>query len=127
MNKHRRLRIVVEGWRFIAHTYAIVNCWQLLELMKRPRLELHHVDRELGLDHGRRPALTRGLFLPEEEQRLARLAPPPAGIDTDLTFRLTAHFDFSASSSRRTAVFAATEWGQIAHRKLKRLPVVGGR
>jgi hypothetical protein len=27
--------LIVEGWRFLPHSYAIVNQWQLLALLRR--------------------------------------------------------------------------------------------
>ncbi len=32
--------IVIEGWRFIPHSYAVTNQWQLLSLLKRGDLDL---------------------------------------------------------------------------------------
>ena len=36
--------LLVEGWRNIAHSYAIVNQFQCLELLKIPDLGLIHRD-----------------------------------------------------------------------------------
>ena len=30
------ISLLAEGWRFVPHSYAFVNQWQCLELMKRP-------------------------------------------------------------------------------------------
>src|SRR5665213_1488045 len=32
---HPRKSLIVEGWRFLPHSYAIVNQWQLLALLRR--------------------------------------------------------------------------------------------
>lgn len=34
----------LEGWRFIPHSYSIVNQFQCLEMLKRPELEIFHQD-----------------------------------------------------------------------------------
>ena len=36
--------LIVEGWRAIPHSYAIVNTFQCLEFLKEPNLTLRHVD-----------------------------------------------------------------------------------
>jgi glycosyltransferase involved in cell wall biosynthesis len=38
------LQIIVEGWRFLPHSYAIANQFQLLEMLKYPNLEIFHKD-----------------------------------------------------------------------------------
>jgi len=38
------LRLLVEGWRFLPHSYAIVNQFLCLEFLRRPEIQLFHRD-----------------------------------------------------------------------------------
>ena len=40
MTSEKRIRLLVEGWRWIPHSYALVNAFQLLELKSRANVEL---------------------------------------------------------------------------------------
>ena len=39
------MRVKLEGWRGISHSYALVNQYQMLELKKRRGITLFHRDR----------------------------------------------------------------------------------
>jgi len=38
------MNLLIEGWRFIPHSYACVNMWQCLELIKYDKIKLYHND-----------------------------------------------------------------------------------
>jgi len=38
------MRILVEGWRFLFHSYSVINQFILMEMSKRPHLHLFHKD-----------------------------------------------------------------------------------
>jgi glycosyltransferase involved in cell wall biosynthesis len=98
-------RLIVEGWRFLPHSYAIVNQWQLLALLRR-NIVLKVVDAPFY-----RPSwqAQEGLFEPAAEQALRSIeVAQPAG-SADVTLRVFFPYDFSSSRSRLTAVFATLE------------------
>jgi hypothetical protein len=71
------LHISVEGWRFMKHSYAIVNQFQLLELMKVDGVQLtvadspaYHTGQQRGLLN---TATTLGIFSEEQEAALRAL------------------------------------------------------
>jgi glycosyltransferase involved in cell wall biosynthesis len=100
-------RIHVEGWRFLSHSYSIVNCWQLLELAQRPEISLSCSEMPYP---SRAPAR---LGWGEAEAARLRAIAGPDGAPADAVIRVFSPPDFSAASARRTAVFAVTEWGRI--------------
>src|SRR6266545_5101319 len=57
-------RILIEGWRFLPHSYAVVNAFQILELLRRPGIELYHHDQPYYNAMWRK---TVGLFSPAAE------------------------------------------------------------
>jgi len=38
------MKILIEGWRGISHSYSIVNQFQIIELLKNPEFSLYHKD-----------------------------------------------------------------------------------
>src|SRR5690348_16278410 len=98
--------LIVEGWRFLPHSYAIVNQWQLLALQRRIDLSLQVADLPF---YKRRWQAQSGLFTAEEEADLRPIDPAPPGTQADITLRIALPLDFSPSPSRRTAVFGTSE------------------
>jgi glycosyltransferase involved in cell wall biosynthesis len=98
-------RLIVEGWRFLPHSYAIVNQWQLLALLRR-NIVLKVVDVPFY-----RPSwqALAGLFEPSAEQTLRSIEIAQPAESADVTLRLFSPFTFLPSRSRLTAVFATLE------------------
>ncbi|HWU55300.1 MAG TPA: glycosyltransferase [Rhizomicrobium sp.] len=107
-------RLVVEGWRFLPHSYAIVNQWQLLSLLRRPDVELSVRD---ALIYGWDWSQQEGLFEPEEERVLKSLPVAQSDEKADLLLRLSFPLDFAPSAARRIAVFGTME-DQTIHKGL---------
>jgi glycosyltransferase involved in cell wall biosynthesis len=106
--------LIVEGWRFLPHSFAIVNQWQLLALLRRPNIALKVMDAPLLRSRWQRQD---GLFEPQAEQALRSIETAKPGECADLTLRISWPFDFSPSLSRQTAVFGTSE-SQIIPRDL---------
>jgi glycosyltransferase involved in cell wall biosynthesis len=100
------LKLLVEGWRHIAHSYAIVNQWQLLALSRRADVMLRTGDRPY---FGPQWRPVQGLFDPALEQALSRVASPADGFRPDATLRITFPYDFVAAPAGITAVFGTAE------------------
>ena len=106
--------LTVEGWRFLPHSYAIVNQWQLLALRRR-NINVKVLD--VPFYRASWQALT-GLFDPASEHALRSLELAQPGEDTDVTLRMFVPFRFSPSRSRVTAVFATLEQQLIQKHQL---------
>lgn len=102
--------ILVEGWRFLPQSYALVNEYQCLEILRRGDIALYHRDKPFP------PQWTtqRGLLAPEQEQRITALCAPPDGIELDAVLRIFNPFDFSPSRARHTYVFITCETGAVS-------------
>ncbi|HEX4794355.1 MAG TPA: glycosyltransferase family 4 protein [Humisphaera sp.] len=98
--------VLVEGWRFLPHSYSLVNQFQCLEMLQRQSVTLYHRDAPLAHPDWRQ---TRGIFAAEAEQSLAAISPPPPGQQLDATFRIAFPYDMRPSSASRTAVFATVQ------------------
>jgi glycosyltransferase involved in cell wall biosynthesis len=106
--------LIVEGWRSLAHSYAIVNQWQLLALSRRPDVVLKVTDLPF---YSRRWKMHEGLFEPPAEQKLRSLDTANPGERADVTLRIAFPLDFSPSRSGLTAVFGTAE-SQIIQKDL---------
>ena len=106
----RKLRLRVEGWRGINHSFALVNQFQLLELIKRPDVELQHLDAPFFFAHWNKAQNGAG-FHPEDEAALAAIPGVTDDFEPDWTYRIFSPPDLSPPVSGRLAVFAVTELG----------------
>jgi glycosyltransferase involved in cell wall biosynthesis len=99
-------RVLVEGWRFLAHSYSVVNQFQCLELLRRPDVSLFHRDVPLAHPDWRH---FRGLLDAEDEDRLAVIPSPRAGEGFDAVYRIAFPYDMRRSVAPRTVVFGTIQ------------------
>ncbi|HEX8013252.1 MAG TPA: glycosyltransferase family 4 protein [Casimicrobiaceae bacterium] len=103
-----RRRLVVEGWRFLPHSYALVAQAHCLCIARRPEVDLRFADLP-RYSEAWRPA--RGIFSPAEERTLAEIRAPEASLFPEATFTLRPERpDFSAPRSGRRFAFATAEY-----------------
>ena len=98
--------LCVEGWRFLNHSYSIVNQWQLLSLMKRSDVKLFHRDVEFYLPHWSR---TNGLFSASDEQKLNDLENAPSDMHFDAILRIAVPYNYNVKAGQPTFVFGTSE------------------
>ncbi len=104
------MQIIVEGWRFLAHSYAIINQFQCLEMLRRPNVTLCHRDAPYYAAHWQP---VKGLFPAAAEARLHQLASPDPTHPPDAILRMSYPHDFAAASTQRLAVFVTAELGMV--------------
>ncbi|MEG3918427.1 glycosyltransferase family 4 protein [Microcoleus sp. T3_A4] len=124
------LQIIVEGWRFIYHSYCVANQFQLLEMharrsypvgsRRRGQIELFHRDMPY-IDAAWETKIS--LFDRPNETLLRSIKNPAVNQSADVTLRMYCPWDFSASRSAQTWVFAATEWGIVTSSVLQAMGV----
>ncbi len=103
------LRLTIEGWRFLPHSFSIVNQFHCLELLRRPDLEIFHRDFPYFSPHWQP---IKGLFSSTEEALLQGIPQPPEDSSPgDVTFRIAVPYSFTPASGDRTALFITSEWG----------------
>jgi glycosyltransferase involved in cell wall biosynthesis len=103
-----RRRLLIEGWRFIHHSYALVAQSHCLCMLKRGDLDLRFRDLPF---HSEMWKPTPGIFAPEQEHALSQLVAPESGFAPEATFSMHPERpDFSASPSGRKFVFGTAEY-----------------
>jgi glycosyltransferase involved in cell wall biosynthesis len=105
--------ILVSGWRSIHHSYAVVNQFLCLELLRRaPAVRLYFHDVPY---YDPSWQAKTGLFSAEAEQALRSIPPPPADLEADAEFRIAFPYDLlRPSRSVRTAVFGTAEFLHVS-------------
>ena len=110
-------KLIVEGWRFLGHSYAIVNQWQCLALLRRPDVTLRIRDLPYYMPHWPQ---VHGLFPAEAEEALKALPLAADGEEADATLRVCFPYNL-APAGERTWVFGTSELMTISP-----ISVVGG-
>jgi glycosyltransferase involved in cell wall biosynthesis len=101
-------RLLIEGWRFLPHSYALVAQAHCLCIASRADVDLRFVDLPL-YSEAWKPA--RGIFSPGEEQTLSELRAPEASFLPEATFTLRPERpDFNAPRSGRRFAFGTAEY-----------------
>jgi len=108
-------QLIIEGWRSIPHSYAVVNQWQLIAMAKRDDVAARMVDIPF---HRRSWKEQPGLFDPEAQAILDRVERAHPDDAADVTLRIFFPYDFEPSGSRVTAVFGTCEAQGILRRQL---------
>jgi glycosyltransferase involved in cell wall biosynthesis len=99
--------LLIEGWRFIPHSYAIVNQFQCHEMLQMPCLRLFH--RDMPYHHSRWQAVS-GLFSPEAEAAIRSIPSIGDNVEADTLLRITFPYNLAPSKYKRTCVFGTSEF-----------------
>ena len=98
-------KLLVQGWRFIHHSYAIVAQQHCLSLLRRGDVALRFEDLPLPSP---RWQPSRGILDPDDERALGELESPEAAFSPEATLRFGP--DFTAPPSGRRFVFDTPEF-----------------
>jgi glycosyltransferase involved in cell wall biosynthesis len=105
----RTPRLLVEGWRGVSHSFAMVNQHQLLALQRLGGVALHHRDMPFFMPHWNKRDTGAG-FAPAQTAFIDAL-PPLAPEQADTVYRICAPLLAPDPRARRTVTFAVTEFG----------------
>lgn len=102
--------LIIESWRFIPHSFALVNQFHCLELLKRTEIKLYHRDMPYLGNYWQSAS---GLF-PENDETLLHSIPVPTPTQiADVTFRFTFPFNLSPSTSSKTIVMGVANYAMV--------------
>jgi len=105
-----RLRVMVEGWRFLNHSYAVSNRHYLEHLLKDRRLRVFH--REMPYYRADWRAVPAVYFPPSLQAALA-LADAPALEPVDWTLRFDFPHRLSPPRQGKLLVFMTSEYSRL--------------
>lgn len=104
-------KILIEGWRGINHSYAMVNQNQLIELNKS-KFELYHNDLPFCSKEWGVKSNSPG-FDEESELAINSIPPLPGGQLPDVTYRISFPYRFYKPLSGQLFVFGTSEYQQL--------------
>ena len=108
-------RLLVEGWRFIHHSYALVAQAHCLCLLRRGDIDLRFRDYPYYYTDWK---ATGGIVDAEPQGALAAMRPPEAAFLPEATFSMRAEqSDFSPPRSGRKFVFGTPEHRVLSQRQ----------
>ena len=101
------MNILIEGWRGINHSYALVNQWQINELIKSNNIffkDMPYLSEKWNSDQNNCG------FEKNFKDKINNLNIPNKSQNIDITYRISVPFDFSANFNSKLAfVFATCE------------------
>jgi glycosyltransferase involved in cell wall biosynthesis len=100
--------ILCEGWRFVPHSFALVNQFQILALLDLG-VSIAVRDRPYWVDW--RPVY--GILPDELEDRLKALGEPPLDVKPAAVIRVSSPYDFATDSGVPTLVMMTAEAGKV--------------
>lgn len=106
-----RLSVLVEGWRGINHSYALVNQHQLLQL-KEAEVDLFHKDVPFFSPSWSIDKNHSGFAL-KQHQKIMDIQNYDRQIPPDIIYRISSPFDFSDSPANKIFVFGPPEFQNL--------------
>ena len=102
------MNILIEGWRGINHSYALVNQWQIKELIKSSNLSF----KDVPYFNENWSSKKNDSGLKDEIKKIVNgIQPPLKNIKYDITYRISAPFNFESKfRSEVLFVFGTTEY-----------------
>lgn len=109
LSQSKSIKVLIEGWRGVHHSFAMVNQHQILALMRRDDVELYHRDMPFLMPHWNTKDHTAG-FSEADYKRIMSLE----AIDeskVECVYRICAPMFPPNIKSRKTITFGITELG----------------
>lgn len=107
--------ILIQGWRFLPHSYSIINQFQCLELLKRPGINIFHEDLPFFQEDWQS---INGIFDKPAETALQTIPQPSSNQQVDAVLRISYPYNLVASSAPKTCVFGTAELGRVTSNML---------
>jgi len=107
----KKKKILIEGWRGINHSYAMVNQYQLLE-MKKVDLDLQHLD--LPFYDEKWNSIDNDSGFEEGDKKIISSIQSANTMQTfDVTYRISFPYRFYPANSEKLLVFGTSEFQRI--------------
>tara|TARA_B100000242_G_scaffold164107_1_gene117274 strand:+ start:58 stop:1191 length:1134 start_codon:yes stop_codon:yes gene_type:complete len=114
------MKICIEGWRNINHSYAMVNQYQLLQLLNYP-IKLKHKDIIFHNENWNKLENSNG-FNENINNILGSIPSPDKDEIFDVIYRITYPFNFEKSNSKKLFVFGTAETKNIEKKFINENP-----
>ena len=125
-NTNPPIRLQIEGWRGISHSYALVNQFQMLHWRKHHRAQIAHSDMPFIMAHWANGGNSAGFT----QTDLDIIQAPEFDGAANAVYRIYAPLSLEAHANLQTLTFAVTEFGlgtkDLDGEKIRRYTAQGG-
>jgi len=103
-------KILIEGWRYINHSYALVNQFQIKELIKNKNLEIYFFDVPYFNPSWNKDDNHSGF---DNHDFLKNLKKPNLNSNFDLIYRLSYPLNLSGGNAKQIFVYGTSEFQNL--------------
>lgn len=108
-------KFLIEGWRFLPHSYAVANMWQCLELVKR-NLEVYHNDVPF---FNKNWQTRKNLISPYADNIMSTIQHLNDISLADIVYRISYPYNFTPVNNKKLFIFATSEALQITPKMIE--------
>lgn len=112
MPSARPLRILIKGWTFIPHSYAMVNCYQIVHLMKYP-VEIYVSEEPYFNPKWNAIVDTNFSIFPKRYRKILTSVTRYTGQKVDVIYSITYPYNIELGSPVKKCVFYTAEFSRL--------------
>ena len=103
--------LLIEGWREINHSFALINQYQIRELLKNDDLKIYFKDIPFPTPGWNKKNNSSGLK--DFEEKIFKLTQPSNKLKIDILYRISFPYRMHGGNANKIFVFGTLEWQKI--------------
>ncbi len=103
--------LLIEGWRGINHSYAMINQYQIRELLKNNKFKIYFKDVPYAMPEWNKKDNSSGLE--DFEERISKLTQPSNKLKIDILYRISFPYRMHGGNANKIFVFGTSEYQTI--------------
>ena len=109
MNSSKNL--LIEGWREINHSFALINQYQIRELLKNDDFKIYFKDIPFPTPEWNKKNNSSGLK--DFEKKISKLSEPSNKLKIDILYRISFPYRMYGGNANKIFVFGTSEYQKI--------------
>jgi len=103
--------LLIEGWRGINHSYAMINQYQIRELLKNNKFKIYFKDVPYFDSEWNKKDNSSGLE--DFEEKISKLTQPSNKLKIDILYRISFPYRMYGGNANKIFVFGTSEYQKI--------------
>ena len=108
---HFSKNLLIEGWRGINHSYALINQYQIRELLKNDDFKIYFKDIPFPTPEWNKKNNSSGLE--DFEEKISKLTQPSNKLKIDILYRISFPYRMHGGNANKIFVFGTSEYQKI--------------
>ena len=108
---HISQNLLIEGWRGINHSYALINQYQIRELLKNSKFKIYFKDVPYFDSEWNKKDNSSGLE--DFEEKISKLTQPSNKLKIDILYRISFPYRMHGGNANKIFVFGTSEYQKI--------------